>query len=86
MSTVRRLRRRVRLYRRLIALLGVLLVIQTVDTFSPSTLNGDFINNGVAAGHRSYTISTWEWIPLFSVVAGALGTARATSSTEYLRG
>ncbi len=75
MSTVRLLRRLLRPYRRLIALLVVLLVIQTAGTLYLPTLNGDIINNGVVTGHLTYIISTGEWMLLLSAVVGVLSIA-----------
>jgi ATP-binding cassette subfamily B protein len=59
----------------LIALLVVLLVIQTAGTLYLPTLNGDIINNGVVTGHLAYIISTGEWMLLLSVVVGVISIA-----------
>ncbi|NNN02503.1 MAG: ABC transporter ATP-binding protein, partial [Acidimicrobiaceae bacterium] len=75
MSTLRLLRRLLPPYGKLIAVLVVLLVAQTVGTLYLPTLNGNIINNGVVAGNLPYILRTGEWMLLVSAVVGVLSIA-----------
>ena len=52
------LRTYLRPYRRALALVVALLVVQALATLYLPALNGDIINNGVAKGDIDYIIST----------------------------
>lgn len=57
-------------YRRVLALIIVLLVLQVLGTLYLPELNADIINNGVAAGDPSYIVEVGAWMILVALLVG----------------